>query len=102
MWREGSAAELPKLGNQPSGRAAGDPEGTPDTTGRTHPLRCDGGTSGTRHRSVYVTAGNPAIEVADLTKHYGTLVAVDHLTLTVNRGEVFGFLGPNGSGKSTT
>src|SRR5579872_3892703 len=44
----------------------------------------------------------PAIETADLTRHYGSLVAVDHLTLTVNRGEIFGFLGPNGSGKSTT
>jgi ABC-2 type transport system ATP-binding protein len=45
---------------------------------------------------------SPAIETTDLTKRYGTLVAVDHLTLTVNRGEIFGFLGPNGSGKSTT
>jgi ABC-2 type transport system ATP-binding protein len=45
---------------------------------------------------------SPAIETTNLTKHYGDLVAVDHLTITVNRGEVFGFLGPNGSGKSTT
>ena len=43
-----------------------------------------------------------AIETDSLTKHYGDLVAVDHLNLTVSRGEVFGFLGPNGSGKSTT
>jgi ABC-2 type transport system ATP-binding protein len=42
------------------------------------------------------------IEVADLTKKFGDLVAVDHLNLTVKRGEIFGFLGPNGAGKSTT
>jgi ABC-2 type transport system ATP-binding protein len=50
-----------------------------------------------------VLAGSvPAIETEELTKHYGAIVAVDHLTFTVNRGEIFGFLGPNGSGKSTT
>ena len=42
------------------------------------------------------------IEVVDLTKKFGDLVAVDHLNLTVKRGEIFGFLGPNGAGKSTT
>jgi ABC-2 type transport system ATP-binding protein len=42
------------------------------------------------------------IEVIDLTKKFGDLVAVDHLNLTVKRGEIFGFLGPNGAGKSTT
>ena len=44
----------------------------------------------------------PAIEVRDLTKVFGRFTAVDHLTLSVKRGEVFGFLGPNGAGKSTT
>jgi daunorubicin resistance ABC transporter ATP-binding subunit len=44
----------------------------------------------------------PAIEMIDLCKTFGTLRAVDHLTLSVQRGEIFGLLGPNGSGKTTT
>lgn len=43
-----------------------------------------------------------AIATNDLSKHFGSLIAVDKLNLTVERGEVFGFLGPNGAGKSTT
>ena len=46
--------------------------------------------------------GEPAIRALDLTKHFGSVVALDHLTLDVEQGEVFGFLGPNGAGKSTT
>jgi len=38
----------------------------------------------------------------DLVKTFGDFVAVDHVTLEVERGEIFGFLGPNGAGKSTT
>ncbi len=41
------------------------------------------------------------IEVTQLTKMYGTLRAVDQLSLTVEEGEVFGLLGPNGAGKTT-
>ncbi len=43
-----------------------------------------------------------AISVNDLEKHFGTFVAVDKISFSVKRGEIFGFLGPNGSGKSTT
>ena len=43
-----------------------------------------------------------AIELDGLTKHFGDVVAVDNLDLTVEEGEIFGFLGPNGAGKSTT
>ena len=42
------------------------------------------------------------IEVQDLTKSYGTVIAVDHVSFTVNKGEILGFLGPNGAGKTTT
>ncbi len=42
------------------------------------------------------------IEAKDLCKHYGSIIAVDHLSFTVGPGEVLGFLGPNGAGKSTT
>src|SRR5215469_556063 len=42
------------------------------------------------------------IEVRDLTKRFGNKVAVDHLSFTVQPGQVTGFLGPNGAGKSTT
>jgi ABC-2 type transport system ATP-binding protein len=42
------------------------------------------------------------IEVQDLTKAYGDVTAVDHVSFTVNRGEILGFLGPNGAGKTTT
>jgi ABC-2 type transport system ATP-binding protein len=43
-----------------------------------------------------------AIEVSGLTKYYGDLLAVDHISFEVRRGEIFGFLGPNGAGKTTT
>jgi ABC-2 type transport system ATP-binding protein len=43
-----------------------------------------------------------AIEAIDLTRQFGPNLAVDHLNLTVEEGEFFGFLGPNGAGKSTT
>jgi len=42
------------------------------------------------------------IELVDLTRKYGSFTAVDNLSLTIRRGEVFGLLGPNGAGKTTT
>jgi ABC-2 type transport system ATP-binding protein len=44
----------------------------------------------------------PVIVTEELTKVYRHQVAVDHLTFSVNEGEIFGFLGPNGAGKTTT
>jgi ABC-2 type transport system ATP-binding protein len=43
-----------------------------------------------------------AVEMRELVKRFGDFVAVDHVTMDVRRGEIFGFLGPNGAGKSTT
>ena len=43
-----------------------------------------------------------AIEVKELVKRFGTFTAVDKISFTVGKGEVFGFLGPNGAGKTTT
>src|SRR4030095_14420599 len=42
-----------------------------------------------------------AIEINGLTKRFGDVTAVDGVSLSVQNGEIFGFLGPNGSGKST-
>ena len=44
----------------------------------------------------------PAIEITDVTKTFGTHVAVDDLSLEVPDGSIYGFIGPNGSGKTTT
>src|SRR3954447_21281151 len=46
--------------------------------------------------------GTSIIETRDLTRRFGTLTAVDHLNLTVAKGEIFGLVGPDGAGKTTT
>jgi len=48
------------------------------------------------------TKQHTRVEVRDLTKRFGTLTAVDHLTFSVEPGRITGFLGPNGAGKTTT
>ena len=42
------------------------------------------------------------IDISNVTKRYGSEAALEDLSLTVQRGEIYGFLGPNGPGKSTT
>jgi ABC-2 type transport system ATP-binding protein len=49
-----------------------------------------------------IVSGSDAIYVKDLEKRFGRFVAVDKVSFSVKKGEVFGFLGPNGAGKSTT
>jgi ABC-2 type transport system ATP-binding protein len=44
----------------------------------------------------------PPVATRGLVKRYGSIVAVDHVDLTVERGDVFGYLGPNGAGKTTS
>ncbi len=46
--------------------------------------------------------GPPAIEAEELTKRFGSFTAVDRVSFTIERGEIFGFLGSNGCGKTTT
>src|SRR5882757_11136481 len=45
--------------------------------------------------------GDPMIVCENLTRRFGNFTAVDHVSFTVSKGSIFGFLGPNGSGKST-
>ena len=49
-----------------------------------------------------MSSAQPALRAVALSKAYGKRLAVDHLDLQVDRGELFGFLGPNGAGKTTT
>jgi ABC-2 type transport system ATP-binding protein len=44
----------------------------------------------------------PIVETRDLTRSYGSNLALDHLTLQIPEGAIFGFIGPNGAGKTTT
>ncbi len=48
------------------------------------------------------TIKDAVIEATGLTKNYGSAAAVDHISFSVGRGEIFGLLGPNGAGKTTT
>src|SRR5207344_2084940 len=62
------------------------------------------GATGGRHHHAMKTpdADDVVIAVRGLNKHFGANHVVRDLSLTVHRGEIFGFLGPNGSGKTTT
>ncbi len=48
------------------------------------------------------TSEIPVIETTNLTKYYGKNRGIENINLSINKGEIFGFIGPNGSGKSTT
>jgi ABC-2 type transport system ATP-binding protein len=49
-----------------------------------------------------MTRGEPVVETKELTKKYGRFMALDRLTLSIDRGQILGFVGPNGAGKTTT
>jgi ABC-2 type transport system ATP-binding protein len=48
-----------------------------------------------------MSPGEPVVEILELTKRYGRLLALDRLTLSIERGQILGFVGPNGAGKTT-
>ena len=49
-----------------------------------------------------MTSAEPVVETKELTKKYGDFVALDRLTMAIERGQILGFIGPNGAGKTTT
>lgn len=53
------------------------------------------------HRPIESLSTEPIIEIKELTKKFGDFTAVDHISFTVHKGEIFGFLGANGAGKTT-
>jgi ABC-2 type transport system ATP-binding protein len=73
---------------------------TPDTT-TSRPARIQMPSSAPARRPAEA-AGGPAVEISQLRKTYGPLVAVDDVSFSVAEGEIFGILGPNGAGKTTT
>ena len=59
-------------------------------------------TGGAVAHAAAARSGEAVLQLNHLTKQYGQRLAVDDLSLTIHRGEIFGFLGPNGAGKTTT
>ena len=53
-------------------------------------------------KSITTHENNPLIEVSELTKRFDEVIALDRISFTVGKGELYGFLGPNGAGKTTT
>jgi ABC-2 type transport system ATP-binding protein len=66
------------------------------------PIWTRSGESAAGTESYHDRANNHAVLAQDLTKTFGSFVAVDRVSFTVERGLIFGFLGPNGAGKTTT
>ena len=67
----------------------------------TDPLSHPTDLRGKLYKAMEISHGANAIEVLALTRRFGSLVAVDHLTFSCASGSMFGLLGPNGAGKST-
>ena len=90
-------------------RPAAGPDVAPAAASRAYAgLRSDGAARRADSRppseraSVWTRMNELVVQTHELTKRYGDRLAVDAVSLTVRRGEVYGFLGPNGAGKTTT
>src|SRR5260370_41654201 len=70
--------------------------------GAEDPSRAFADASPTAAAPMGAAAESPAIHTVDLSKRFGNTVALSGLSMTVPRGEIFGFLGPNGAGKATS
>ena len=77
---------------------------SPDGSPAKGQLAGDGRTPATSHGPSMVLGdqvAEPVVVIKNLTKRYGTLTAVDNVSLTIDRGRILGFIGPNGAGKTT-
>src|SRR5262249_41966559 len=107
----GRRIPLPRVERALAGRSLGEcRRGLPPDAGRRHAREADRGRPGAPPRArhgggaivLHDGGGRHVIRIVHLRKTYGTLVAVDDLSLEVEPGTVFGFLGRNGAGKTTT
>ena len=87
-FEDGFVALLAPPPPQPPAAWGGEADSTPSS-----PSPCGRGAGG--------GGADNAITVSDLVRRFGTFTAVDHVSFSVRRGEIFGLLGPNGAGKST-
>ena len=92
--------------------ATGTPAELKAQTGSAEPwrmrsLRSFRNSSAPAHRALHIPPrrivdSEPVIAARDLTRRFGDFTAVDHVSFTIERGEIFGFVGSNGCGKTTT
>ena len=99
-----SWAELPLPGDDPAatGPAPGGPADAPALPAAVPASPAAGAPAPSPSAAGTAPSASPAIHTLELAKRYRRTVALRGLSMTVRRGEVFGFLGPNGAGKTTT